>query len=348
MFFRTNEPQAGHTLSGDEMRLLRALKGRLGHRWVQGQDLCMSMLEVKKLHSFHIPEINALVATGRRLESRGLVQAKRTTGAINWDLKLTPSGRAAAGERQCGRFGPAVLALTLVAACTAVPKEPELPVYPHNSSKSSTIPKIIQTRDAAGNLQWTQCTENCPQATPKRQIGEAPPLPNLRLKNLPGAANSTKGNPSAVDVAPLQPSPGRVEELRTRTPEKTSAGTVQVPVEYSVFFRTGSATLTPGARTVVEALGQDALRATRIEIVGRADSGGQRVLNEILATKRANAIKAVLVGEGVEQQNIAVRQVVENAPASPSSTAIGSFPPTQVEQSRRADLTLVMLQLKKT
>lgn len=348
MFFWTNKPQAGHCLSDDEMRLLRALRGQPGRRWVPGLEVCRTFLDAKTIHSFHVPEINKLVATGKSLEARGFVQSQRSNGRIDWDLKLTNTGRTVVERHPCTKYGTTAFALALVAACTTTPKAPDLPAFPHNASKSATVPKIIQTRDAGGNLQWTQCTENCPQPTPKRAAGEAPAVTNMRLKNLPGVANPVHTKPAAAEGMPIQTMPALADPAGTRAPARSTVGTMQVPVEYSVFFRTGSSVLAPASRSVIEALGDDALRAMRIEVVGRADTAGQRIQNEQLAAKRANAIKAVLVGEGVEPQNITIRQVVEDSGPSSSSTSIGHFPSTQIEQSRRADLTLVLLQLKKS
>lgn len=110
---------------------------------------------------------------------------------------------------------------------------------------------------------------------------------------------------------------GKCKAAEAAAPQAPQARTKEAPVALQSFslatprvdlrltFNSGSATLTASAaaeaRTVAKALRNPALAAKRFRIEGHTDSVGSRASNLTLSQRRADAVRAYLVAQGVSR-----------------------------------------------
>jgi len=87
--------------------------------------------------------------------------------------------------------------------------------------------------------------------------------------------------------------------------------------EFVVYFPFDQYVLTPEAQTVVQQAADYARsgNATRVVVVGHADTSGSAAYNVRLSERRAKAVADALVGLGVAQTNLAVDWKGESQPA---------------------------------
>jgi OmpA-OmpF porin, OOP family len=86
------------------------------------------------------------------------------------------------------------------------------------------------------------------------------------------------------------------------------------PPPYLVFFDWNSAVVGPGGRDVIK-LAADAFRAgtpVTVQVTGFTDTSGSADYNQRLSVRRANAVAAVLVQDGVPQNDLVVTGRGEN------------------------------------
>ena len=90
----------------------------------------------------------------------------------------------------------------------------------------------------------------------------------------------------------------------------------QIPRRYLVFFDFDKATLTDDARAIVRSAAQAARQTgvVRLEVTGHTDRSGSDRYNATLSLRRAEAIKAELVRNGVNEREIAVLSKGESEP----------------------------------
>jgi outer membrane protein OmpA-like peptidoglycan-associated protein len=104
-----------------------------------------------------------------------------------------------------------------------------------------------------------------------------------------------------------------------------------------VLFKTGSATVSPGALAqldrIAKFLNQHPDR--EIAITGHTDNTGSLELNEKLSEQRAAAVGAYLVQRGVAANRIATRGMGPSMPIAPNDTAEGR------QQNRRVDIIIL-------
>jgi OmpA-OmpF porin, OOP family len=105
---------------------------------------------------------------------------------------------------------------------------------------------------------------------------------------------------------------------------------------YLVFFDFNRADLTDRARQIVAEAAQNSRRvqSTRIEVAGHADRSGTPQYNQRLSLRRADAVAAELVRQGVGRDEIAVQAFGESRPLV--QTADGVREP----QNRRVEVVL--------
>lgn len=158
-----------------------------------------------------------------------------------------------------------VLPLWLV-ACAVVPKTPE--------------PKLTVTHVGSGSGgEHVFCeTSKCPQPTPKYF-----PAP------LPQVVTQPRATPPVV------------------IPPAVNAESASQPERFKVHFRWGWSRLDEAGRKELQAvLGTSGLKtAAHIEVAGRTDPTGSRKLNEKLALRRAETVKAALIKAGIPAERIA-------------------------------------------
>ncbi|MGY8526897.1 OmpA family protein [Paracidovorax citrulli] len=81
-------------------------------------------------------------------------------------------------------------------------------------------------------------------------------------------------------------------------------------------FETGSATLTPKARLILDDMASvlPKLSGRKIEIVGHTDSSGNRALNLTLSQSRAETVKRYLADKGIEPASLSAMGVGPDQP----------------------------------
>src|SRR5262249_51425039 len=90
-------------------------------------------------------------------------------------------------------------------------------------------------------------------------------------------------------------------------------------------FETATTQLTPQSVATVNDLAQvlKAYPNAQVELVGHTDNTGNPQANQTLSLNRANAVKDMLVGEGVAPDRIATAGRGQARPAAPNDTEEG-------------------------
>ena len=111
----------------------------------------------------------------------------------------------------------------------------------------------------------------------------------------------------------------------------------QVVVLNGVNFNTGSATLTAGAKQVLDGVVETlrSQRATLIEIAGHTDSRGDAQANLSLSQKRAESVRNYLVERGITASRLTARGYGEYEPIASNDTAGGR------EENRRVEFRVI-------
>lgn len=93
----------------------------------------------------------------------------------------------------------------------------------------------------------------------------------------------------------------------------------------TIEFETGSATLTPQGRAILDQMaGALAKMSNRtVEIIGHTDNSGNRTSNIALSQARADAVKGYLVTKGIASQQLTTTGVGPDQPIAPNDSADG-------------------------
>lgn len=149
----------------------------------------------------------------------------------------------------------------------------------------------------------------------------------------PPKVELAKAEPPPDVAAPPPPSPAKVDTPKAAPAVATpAAGCSSFADGAMVHFVFGSATLGAEARALLD---QAALCVGngRYEVVGHADSVGDKEFNQTLSEARADAVVAYLRGKGIDPARLAARGYGETKPIADNATAEGRA------QNRRAVLT---------
>ena len=105
---------------------------------------------------------------------------------------------------------------------------------------------------------------------------------------------------------------------------------------YLVFFDWDKADLTERARQIIaEAAGASRkVQTTRIEVAGHADRSGTPAYNQRLSQRRADAVAAELVRQGIARNEIAISAYGESRPLVPTADGV------REPQNRRVEIVL--------
>jgi OmpA-OmpF porin, OOP family len=105
---------------------------------------------------------------------------------------------------------------------------------------------------------------------------------------------------------------------------------------YLVFFDWDRADLTARAREIIREAATNAQRAnvTRIEVAGHADRSGDAAYNQRLSQRRADAVAAELVRDGVNRNEITIQAFGESRPLVPTADGV------REPQNRRVEIVL--------
>ena len=98
----------------------------------------------------------------------------------------------------------------------------------------------------------------------------------------------------------------------------------QAPRQYLVFFDWNSAVLTTEAQNIVRTAAASAKQTgiTRIQLTGHADRSGPDAYNVRLSQRRADAVKAELVKNGVSANEISTIAKGESEPLVPTADGV--------------------------
>ncbi|HEX7489886.1 MAG TPA: OmpA family protein, partial [Anaeromyxobacteraceae bacterium] len=115
--------------------------------------------------------------------------------------------------------------------------------------------------------------------------------------------------------------------------KRTENGVI-VKMKSEILFDTGSAVLKDGAIAQIEKVGAILAKYgdDRIRVEGHTDSTGSAAKNEELSLRRADAVKRVLLGRGVQEAQISALGMGETKPLGDNKSAAGRA------QNRRVEL----------
>lgn len=104
---------------------------------------------------------------------------------------------------------------------------------------------------------------------------------------------------------------------------------------FIIHFAAGQHRLSPAAQQQIENMAKVAIAAAadRVVCIGHSDATGTREGNNILSIRRANAVKEVLVREGVPEAAVLLIGKGASEPAS-------GLPPGSARRSRRVEVVI--------
>ncbi|WP_118182850.1 OmpA family protein [Paraburkholderia phosphatilytica] len=93
----------------------------------------------------------------------------------------------------------------------------------------------------------------------------------------------------------------------------------------TIEFETGSATLTPQGRAILDQMAAVLTKMTTrtVEIIGHTDNAGNRAANIALSQARADAVKGYLVAKGISPQQLTTTGVGPDQPIASNDTTDG-------------------------
>lgn len=93
----------------------------------------------------------------------------------------------------------------------------------------------------------------------------------------------------------------------------------------TIEFETGSATLTPQGRQILDqmAAALSKLQNRTVDIIGHTDNSGNRTSNIALSQARADAVKGYLITKGIPPQQMTTTGVGPDQPIAPNDMAEG-------------------------
>jgi outer membrane protein OmpA-like peptidoglycan-associated protein len=113
----------------------------------------------------------------------------------------------------------------------------------------------------------------------------------------------------------------------------------KVTLKAGALFDTGRADLKPAGQRELDELAarlKTMQGIDSVQITGHTDSQGQAASNQGLSERRAEAVKAYLVGKGVDGQRISTRGLGASSPVASNATAEGRARNRRVELEIKA------------
>ena len=117
----------------------------------------------------------------------------------------------------------------------------------------------------------------------------------------------------------------QAKELEQVAETKRTENGVLVSMKSDILFDTGSAVLKPEAIEQIEKVGDILAKYSddRVRIEGHADATGTKKTNEELSLRRADAVKRVLTGRGVQEKQVTALGLGSTQPVADNATAAG-------------------------
>ena len=163
----------------------------------------------------------------------------------------------------------------------------------------------------------------------------------LALVAVLGAACATAGKRTAIGAGVGALAGGSVglyldkqaKELEQVAETKRTENGVLVSMKSDILFDTGSAVLKPEAIEQIEKVGDILAKYSddRVRIEGHADSTGSKKTNEELSLRRADAVKRVLTGRGVQEKQVTALGMGSTQPVADNATSAGRAKNRRVE-----------------
>lgn len=144
---------------------------------------------------------------------------------------------------------------------------------------------------------------------------------------------------TTANIAPAAPTAAPSNPPSTEPPNPASvapSNPTPLPESSTVYFETGSARLAPDSRQTVNNL-VAALKAhpnAQIQLDGHTDNTGNPQANQQLSLARANAVKAMLVSDGIDANRISTAGYGQDRPLASNDSAEGRA------KNRRTELTV--------
>ena len=128
-------------------------------------------------------------------------------------------------------------------------------------------------------------------------------------------------------------------EIQDAIPDASLEGrgdTLIVGLPGDLLFNSGSSSVSPGAISKLNSLGDTLVRypESRIVVKGHTDSVGDESLNLRLSEDRARNVKNLLIAQGVAEYRITSIGLGEQLPVAPNSTEVGR------SQNRRVEIEI--------
>jgi outer membrane protein OmpA-like peptidoglycan-associated protein len=123
-----------------------------------------------------------------------------------------------------------------------------------------------------------------------------------------------------------------LEQTRLAEVKRTENGLL-VQLASDILFESGSSALQPSSVNDLEKIGDILAKYSddRIKIYGHTDGVGGKAYNEELSLRRADAVRRVLVGRGVQEKQITALGMGEAQPVATNDTPVGRKKNRRVE-----------------
>ena len=151
-----------------------------------------------------------------------------------------------------------------------------------------------------------------------------------RVLDRPYAATNTHALAASFD---FRASPDYIEKRYAAVLQALPRG----PVSHVLYFEPGSDRLTPVSLAELPALRQQAAswQASEIMVIGHTDRVGSLAANDALSAKRAEAVRELLIGEGIPAEKLEVAGRGEREPLVPTADEVDEPRNRRVEISVR-------------
>lgn len=167
-------------------------------------------------------------------------------------------------------------------------------------------------------------------------------IAGLAKRRVEIAQTVAAGGRARAEVTTLLESRSKIEleardrEIAELKAKPTDTGMV-LTLGGDVLFKTGQATVSPGAQAQLDRIAQFLNENADREVVvdGHTDSSGSAETNQTLSERRAAAVWTYLTTRGVAASRIATRGLGASLPLAPNDTAAGR------QQNRRVEITIL-------